>query len=313
MSIASDDRTTLFPATALDAIVDAAITTFPDLAYKATAKDGPANRAEAAADIVRRHQCKYIGQEYGADWWSCGQYRVSIQDGSCQCQDSAAPHDSLGRLCKHRLAAMFMIKLENGHMARLVELLEGCPSDKIVLSIDVLFGDRSNTYTVNGHRYDGSRWVEMAHADRFPVTLPMFNAAARVTGWVIGERPVKQKGFVHYFTMVRVGIGNSDGASWSLDSMTGATIDRLEAGDRMRTIVADQVEPIAPANQLLALVAPDYIAPAASILAQRSGDYAAEIGNVDLPSSPANYNQWGLLPEYGAKRIQFQIEFDLGS
>lgn len=90
----------------LYALVTAALEKFPALAYK----DG-GSRAEAAAAYVGEERVRYLGMAEGYDWWQVGTYRTSVKLGRCTCEDRGAPTDDKGKLCKHRLAAMFAVKL----------------------------------------------------------------------------------------------------------------------------------------------------------------------------------------------------------
>lgn len=93
--------------TPLQKLVDDALNAFPGLAYQTGG-----SRAEAAAQYIEDESVTYLGLAEGLDWWLVGSYRTTIVGGRCTCCDRNAPSDKAGRLCKHRLAAMFARKLQ---------------------------------------------------------------------------------------------------------------------------------------------------------------------------------------------------------
>lgn len=208
----------------LESLVAAVETKLPAVRYQ----DG-GSRAEAAADIVRRHAIEYLGEQGGRDYWRCDGYHCSIR-GECTCRDRA-PLDPNGRkLCKHRLAAMFAHKMrqERG----LVAILRGVQGERITLTVQVLFADNGRQYTLDRYRADGVETV-LDYAERVRFTADELTAACRVAGWGMTDAPVKLPGYSHRYILRRGAEMAHSAAEMPLDD-----IERKAREARMSEIAA---------------------------------------------------------------------------
>ena len=179
----------------LEMLVQQAEAKFPALVYR----DGKGSRAESAAELVRSQSVTYLGEQGGRDWWQVASHRCSIR-GGCTCADNA-PLDPNGRkLCKHRLAVMFVRKQTDDH--GLVAILRGAQGDRVTLTVQVMSMDAGREYTINSYRA-GNGEVVLDYADRLRFTEAEFAAACRVAGWGMTEPPVKLPGYNHRYILRR--------------------------------------------------------------------------------------------------------------
>jgi hypothetical protein len=156
---------------------------FPAVVYK----NGKGSRAQAAADLVRNQQVEFAGIQGGHRWYNVNGHMCSITSG-CDCNDNA-PTDPNGRkLCKHRLAVMFVRKLQDDH--GIAAILRNVQGDRVVLNVQVLYADAGQQNTLNGYRADGAD-VTLEYAERLRFTDAEFTEALRATGWGMEDRPVK--------------------------------------------------------------------------------------------------------------------------
>jgi len=214
----------------LETLVAQAEAKFPSLAYK---KGG--TRAEEAAEFVRQQKVTFDGWQGGVDWWTVNGHKCGITHG-CDCFDHAAPLDPNGRkLCKHRLAVMFVRKLQQDH--GLAAILRNITGDRCVLTVQVFSADAGLQLTLNSYRADGTETV-FEYGDRIRFTNDEFTEALRVTGWGMEDRPVKLPGLNHRYILKR-------GAEirYTAVSMTAQKVDQDAQRNVMRQIaVAEEME-----------------------------------------------------------------------
>jgi hypothetical protein len=209
----------------LDTLVSQVEAKFPAVVYK----DGKGSRAQAAAELVRNQQVQYVGEQGGRDWWSVNGHMCSIK-GGCDCNDSA-PMDPNGRkLCKHRLAVMFVRKMQEDHgIAAILRQVQG---DRVVLNVQVLYADGGRQFTLNGYRADGVD-AALEYADRLRFTADEFAAALRLCGWGMTERPVKLAG-MNYRYILRRGAE----IAYTAESMSAEDVDLRAQRERIGEIAA---------------------------------------------------------------------------
>lgn len=169
---------------------------FPDVLYK---KGG--SRAQSAAEIVELKAIYEAGVVAGVDYWKVGEYTTSIVGGSCTCMDDA-PLAGGKKLCKHRLAAMFIRKMQQSGESRFSEIL-ATTSDTITLRMLVINGIERK-YSLAGYRYAGQTWVKFEkREDYIDFTPSQFEKAMLAAGWAMGQRPVKQPSMYYHYFLVR--------------------------------------------------------------------------------------------------------------
>ncbi len=211
----------------LESLVSQVEAKFPAVAYK----DDKGSRATAAAELVRLQKVTYLGEQGGADVWNVDGYTCGIKRG-CVCVDGSAPLDPNGRkLCKHRLAVMFVRKQQDDH--GLAAILRNTKGDRVVLTVQVLYADNGRQYTLNGYRADGVETV-LEYADRLRFTEDEFNAALRLTGFGMTDRPVKLPGLNHRYILKR-------GAemTYTASATTAEAVEQRERDKRLREIAVD--------------------------------------------------------------------------
>lgn len=153
----------------LTGLVEDALARWPDLRYK-----NGGDRAQAAAEYVANGKVEFRGESpfTGDDHWVVNGHHCSLA-GDCECRDSLAPHDErFGRLCKHRLAVMFQIKLDRERLAALEAALAG--GGEIVLEVRTYYAyadnlDMQRTRLVGWRRCDGGLWQRPAEEIPFRV------------------------------------------------------------------------------------------------------------------------------------------------
>lgn len=169
---------------------------FPVVLYK----DG-GSRAQEAAKMVELGQIVKVGEVKGVDYWRCHGYTTSIAGGGCTCADALTVEDK--KFCKHRIAAMFMIKL-NGHPeSKLTKLLADATSDELTLRVYVLHTVDGDKYRMEGHRYGGQSWVKYERDDCWDFTFQQFERVTAEAGWAMASRPVKQPSMCFHYMLVR--------------------------------------------------------------------------------------------------------------
>lgn len=214
----------------LESLVTQAESKFPALVYK----DGKGSRAQAAAEFVRNQQVQYVGEQMGRDYWNVNGHMCSIR-GGCDCNDSA-PADPNGRkLCKHRLAVMFVRRLADDH--GIAAILRKTAGDRCVLTVQVLSTDAGLQLTLNSYRADGVETV-LEYADRVRFTDKDFTDALAATGWGMEDRPVKMAGMNHRYILKR-------GAEirYTASALTAQRVELQEQRKVMREIaVTEEME-----------------------------------------------------------------------
>lgn len=214
----------------LETLVEQVEAKFPAVVYK----DGKGSRAAAAAELVREQKVVRMGEQAGRDWWEVGGHVCSIK-GNCDCADNA-PLDPNGRkLCKHRIAAMFVCKMQDDH--GLTAILRSAKGDRVVLTVQVLSTDNGLRYTLNSYRVDGVETV-LDYADRLRFTDAEFAAACRVAGFGMEDRPVKLPGLNHRYILKR-----GTEMRYTAAAFTAQAVERREREGRLREIaVADEMD-----------------------------------------------------------------------
>jgi hypothetical protein len=168
---------------------------FPAVIYK----NGKGSRAQAAAELVRAQQVTFAGIQGGHRWWNVNGHMCSIS-ATCNCSDNA-PTDPKGRkLCKHRLAVMFVRRMQDDH--GLAAILSKTAGDRVVLTVQVLYADDGQQNALNSYRADGVDTV-LEYEDRIRFTDAEFVAALRDTGWGMTDRPVKMAALNHRYILKR--------------------------------------------------------------------------------------------------------------
>jgi hypothetical protein len=212
----------------LETLVTQVESKFPAVAYK-----HGGSRAQAAAELVRSQQVEFAGIQGGHRWYSVNGHMCSITNG-CDCNDGA-PLDPKGRkLCKHRLAVMFVQKMQEDH--GLAAILRKVQGERVVLTAQVLSVDAGLQITLNSYRADGVETV-LEYADRIRFTADELDEALRSTGWGMPERPVKLPGMNHRYILKR-------GAEivYSASAKTAQRLEQDAQRQRMREIaVAEEM------------------------------------------------------------------------
>lgn len=180
-------------ARTLDQLVADAEERFPGLIRA----DGT-SRAFDAAQLVRDGAVRRTYGVGGADAWRVGRYDVSVRAKSCTCADSSAPIHNGGKLCKHRLAAMFAVRRGTTPTDVIANILAGAKGDRVTLRADVYFHDSGRSYWLSGHHYPGEPWQRYAPGDRVQFSERDFQRALEGAGWALSQRPVKQGMSMHY-------------------------------------------------------------------------------------------------------------------
>jgi hypothetical protein len=208
----------------LDSLIEQAETKFPAVRYK----DGRGSRAQAAAELVRLQRVEFMGDQGNRDYWRVDGHVCSLK-GGCDCVDGGAPIDPNGRkLCKHRLAVMFVRKMQDDH--GLVAIMRGVKGDRLALTVQVLYADNGRQYTINAYRSDGVETV-FPYEERLRFTESEFSAALRICGWGLPDRPVRLPGMNYRYILIR-------GAEsvYTAAAMTAQDSDKRASNERMKEI-----------------------------------------------------------------------------
>lgn len=178
---------------ALAALVTTVESKFPVVIYK-----NGGSRAQEAAKIIEGCEIVKVGESFGVDYWKCHDYTMSVAGGGCTCADTLCVDGK--RFCKHRLAAMFVVKLGGLPELKLTSLFKNANSDDMTLRVQVLHTINGNKFKLAGHRYGGETWNQYEHADCYEFTENEFYKAMADAGWGMAQRPVKQPSlYYHYF------------------------------------------------------------------------------------------------------------------
>jgi hypothetical protein len=176
------------------------------------AKMGIGDRADKAAAIYlgETGTLSYLGYAGKMDHWHYGNneghnYTISYAGKICTCADSAAPrHEQLGKLCKHRIAVMFAIKIRDAGLAEIAHMLN-CAEGGL-LTVDIYYGEYQ-TYTVSAVRANGGASVKLEHPKslgvgwyRFQIDPIDVAKALGSIGWGVSAN-TKQAGFAHTWTL----------------------------------------------------------------------------------------------------------------
>lgn len=210
-------------STVLTTLIEAALNAYPALAYR----DG-GSRADAAADLIDQRKVIYLGTQFGLDWWSVNEHKVSIKNGTCTCLDHAAPVGGKARLCKHMLSAMFTRKLEMAQQARLTGIFRHAPGDRVTLKLEVFGRGRDLEYWLNGYHYPGEPWEVFCYEDRHQITVAMFEQAIGAAGFVLAGPPSKQPGYAHHYPLARIGTEALSDNAYHLSSLTAENAARFD-------------------------------------------------------------------------------------
>lgn len=227
------------------------MTTLHELAHKArtclpcTAYKQGGSRLDAAIELVEANQVISLGilPVTGYDYWSVSEYTVSIAGRSCNCPDQSAPLYKGGKLCKHRLAAMLVQRLNESRVGKLEAVLRDAPADAqwLTLRADVYYVDGGGRlYRMCGHHYPGQPWVRYGPDDCYEFDEPMFNAALRRAGWQIDGRPSKQ-GMAYHYRLVPGGSTETAGV-YTLNATAHESLERQEMNRRMSDILERVLE-----------------------------------------------------------------------
>ena len=207
----------------LESLVEQVESKFPAVVYK----DGNGSRAKAAAEFVRNQQVEFVGWQAGRDYWNVHGHMCGISH-DCDCSDNA-PLDPKGRkLCKHRLAVMFVRKQQDDH--GIAAILRNVHGDRCVLTVQVFSTDNGLQLTLNSYRADGAETV-FEYADRIRFTDKDFTDALTSAGWGMEDRPVKMPGMNHRYILKR-------GAEirYTASALTAERVDLTAQRKRMQEI-----------------------------------------------------------------------------
>lgn len=203
-------------------------TKFPLVMYK----DG-GSRAQEAAKLVELGQIFKAGDVKGVDYWRCHGYTSSIAGGGCTCADTLCVDEK--KFCKHRLAAMFMVKLGGSPESKLNQLFADATGDELTLRVFVLHTADGDKYRMEGHRYGGQCWVRYDRDDCYDFTFAQFERVISDAGWVLASRPVKQPSMYFHYLLVR----GSSGA-YALNSAHAEAHERHLQNERFEELNAIQ-------------------------------------------------------------------------
>jgi len=166
------------------------------------------SRAREAVEIIQTPgKLVKVGVTHGLDYWRIGTHTASIAGGGCTCSDESAYVDGK-KFCKHRLAAMFMVKLNGSPDAKLTKLFESAEGDEIVLRLFVLHALSGDKFRLEGHRFVGQNWVRYERNDFVDFASDDLDRVLSSVGWEMSQRPVKQPSMYFHYFFVR---GNSIG------------------------------------------------------------------------------------------------------
>jgi hypothetical protein len=209
---------------ALAELVTTVESRFPVVMYK-----GGGSRAQEAARIIEMDEIAYIGESYGVDYYRSHGHTTSVKGGGCTCGDILTVEEK--KFCKHRLAAMFMVKL-NGHPeSKLTKLLADATSDELTLRVYVLHTVDGDKYRMDGHRYGGQSWVKYERDDCWDFTQKQFDEAVLKAGWALTQRPVKQPSMYFHYFMAR-----STASVYALASVHAEALERHLQNKRFEEI-----------------------------------------------------------------------------
>lgn len=215
----------------LDTLIESALAAVPGLAYKEP-RGGHATRAHAAAEIVQSGQIDFLGYTFGGDdYWQIGEYTCSKSAGACNCKDFSAPAVNNGRMCKHRVAAMFVIKLQMAAMDRLKTLMAEAPDGELTIRVDVIYLDKGREYRLCGHHYPGHRWETYPYEEWYTFTDKLFEITLRRAGWGLKCLPTRKSGYSYNYFLSR---GIEEG--YRLNNMAAQDVDREAQAKRFREI-----------------------------------------------------------------------------
>lgn len=198
---------------------------FPVVLYKAGG-----SRAQEAARLIEMNEISKVGESYGMDYYRCHGHTTSVKGGGCTCADDGAYVEGR-KFCKHRLAAMFLVKLVGIPESKLDKLFADAPSDEMTLQVYVLHTVNGDKYRMDGHRYGGESWVRYERDDCWDFTQKQFDEAAIKAGWALTQRPVKQPSMYFHYFMSRSATGE-----YALDSVHAEAHERHLQNKRFEEI-----------------------------------------------------------------------------
>jgi hypothetical protein len=173
----------------LDRLIERALDLWPDLIYTGDTAAFP-SRAHAAAQFISDGDVYPTGPlpASGDDGWMVHGKRCSFEGRFCDCRDSLAPRDiKLGKLCKHRLAIIFTLKLQReDHTAALEQIFAGA-GHQVTLKVRTLYaydGARRTTCRLAGSRLDEGNWRTLdAYEDELPFRIDDLDYVLARLGW----------------------------------------------------------------------------------------------------------------------------------
>ena len=212
-------------------LIDQIEAKYPAICYK----EG-GSRARQAADIVDRKQIDLAGHQHGRDYWRIGHYTTSIRGGNCTCMDNAPQDDNGGKLCKHRIAAMFVVKLDGMKTLTLERIIREAGADELTLHVDVLFADAGPQYTLAGYKYPSRAAVTLEYAERIKFTERQLTDALNATGWTIAQRPTKQRGYMFHYYLARIESLPGTAPAWTLAAASYEQVEWKEQAARFKEL-----------------------------------------------------------------------------
>lgn len=209
----------------------------------AKARDLAGPSADWAIDLYLSGDLLFQEYHHGADVWTVRgldhePYTVSFRDKVCTCPDrNATRHPTLGKLCKHRVAVMYAIRLRDDGLAELVAMLDGATGATLRLTVN--YG-QPQQYWLEAIRIHGQREIVLSHAaqmddnwHRFQFDPTDLDAALAKVGWGV-DANTKQRGVTHTWTLAP-GV-DSETSLLVMRSMAGNSRANIEQRARLATL-----------------------------------------------------------------------------
>lgn len=210
--------------------------------------DGVGERADRAADLYLAGKVRLVCVRRGEDEWQADsgaaeKYIVSVARKSCNCFDTSAPRPALGKLCRHRLAAMFAAKLRTESLAEIGVLLANSHAASGVIKVALYYGEYPMMF-VDGFRISGHFAIDLEHPQsgglgwhRFQVVDEYMADALAKVGWGVTAN-VKQKGLRHNW-LIAPGVDRAT----SLAALRGVAVNVTE--ERQQRKRFEEIEAVA--------------------------------------------------------------------
>lgn len=194
------------------------------------------DRAAQAAQAVRSYQVKRLPDRDGADWWVVDRRLCSIGAKRCDCGDRMAPTHAGGRLCMHRLAAMFAKKLEDGNAERLRTLLDSS-APWLVLTVAVDFLPHGRLYTFAGFQAAGMPEQRAGYYERFIIDPDAFAKILAESNYRMLHRPTKGNSRQYFwYKLTRQDLAAPDATHYSLHDHAAEILANRQQAQRLAEV-----------------------------------------------------------------------------